>query len=69
MNYLEEAILQIIEEVYKKKYVGEIRVTKWGNGYKLMLGLNNPDVHPLVISADLSDTDFLDFIKKELISR
>jgi len=69
MNYLEQAILDIIEEVYKAKYVGELRVTKWGNGYKLILGLNNPEIHPIVISADLSDTDFLKFIRKELISR
>mgnify|MGYP006908811691 CR=1 FL=1 len=40
MNEMEKAILCIIEKKYKRKFVGDIRVTKIGKGsegYKLIL--------------------------------
>lgn len=72
MNKLEQAILDIIEKRYKKKYIGGIKVTKLGKGwagYKLVLDLGNPDKHPITISADLEAEDFLKFVEQELISR
>ena len=72
MNQLEKQILNIIEKRYKRKYTGNIKVTKLGNGwagYKLVLDLGNPDRRPIVISADLEAEDFLKFIEQELISR
>ena len=71
MNHLEKAILDIIEERYKHKYVGGIYVTKLlSGGYKLVLDLGNPDKRLIQISADYeSEEDFLKFIEKELISR
>ena len=71
MNNIEEAILNIIEKRYKRKYVGGIKVTKLlPVGYKLVLDLGNPDIQILQISADLNNVeDFLKFIDKELISR
>ena len=71
MNHLEKAILDIIEERYKHKYVGGIYVTKLlSGGYKLVLDLGNPDKRVIQISADCeSEEDFLKFIEQELISR
>ena len=71
MNHLEEKILCIIENRYKRKYVGGIKVTKLqSGGYKLVLDLGNPDKRVIQISADLpSEEDFLKFIEQELISR
>jgi len=72
MNKMEEAILDMIERRYKKKYVGGIKVTKLGKGwagYKLMLDLGNPDKQLITISADLEAEDFLKYVEQELISR
>lgn len=72
MNKMEEAILNIIEKKYKRKYTGGIKVTKLGTGwagYKLVLDLGNPDRRPIQISADLEAEDFLKFVEQELISR
>ena len=72
MNKMEEAILEIIEKRYKRKYIGGIKVTKLGMGwagYKLVLDLGNPDRRPIVIAADLEAEDFLKFVEQELISR
>lgn len=71
MNHLEEKILCIIENKYKRKYVGGIKVTKLlSGGYKLVLDLGNPDKKLIQISADISsEEDFLKFIEQELVSR
>ena len=72
MNNMEEAILQIIEKRYKRKYTGGIKVTKLGKdwtGYKLVLDLGNPDKRLIQIAADLEAEDFLKFVEQELISR
>ena len=72
MNKIEEAILNIIEKRYKRKYTGDIKVTKLGKGwagYKLVLDLGNPDKRVIQISADLEAEDFLKFVEQELISR
>ena len=72
MNKMEEAILNIIEKRYKRKYVGGIKVTKLGTGwagYKVVLDLGNPDKRLIQISADLEAEDFLKFVEQELISR
>lgn len=70
MNHLEKHILDIIENRYKRKYTGGIKVTKLLSGYKLVLDLGIPDKRGIQISADVeSEEDFLKFIEKELISR
>ena len=72
MNYMEEAILNIIERKYKCKYTGGIKVTKLGlggTGYKVVLDLDNPDKPLIQISADLNAEDFLKFVEQELVSR
>jgi len=70
MNNIEEAILNIIEKRYKRKYVGGIKVTKLlPTGYKLVLDLGNPDIRPIMIAANLEAEDFLKYVEQELISR
>lgn len=65
---LEAAILESVQDIYHKKYVGKLKVIKLANGYQMKMYLNKPEA-PLVIAADLSDEKFLSFIKKELRSR
>lgn len=72
MNYMEQAILDIIESKYKCKYTGHIKVTKLGKGgtgYKVIIDLDNPDKPMIQISADLTAEDFLKFVEQELVSR
>ena len=62
-------ILQIIEQVYHKKYIGKLEVTRLEPiGLQVKFGMNNVD-KPLVISAQLEDEDFLKFLREELRSR
>ena len=72
MNSMEKAIYDIIEKRYKRKFVGDIKVTKLGKdwaGYKVVFDLGNPDRRLIQISADLEAEDFLKFVEQELISR
>ena len=61
-------ILQLIEDIYNKKYIGKIKVTKYPMGWGVWLGMNNND-KPIIIAAELSDKMFLKFFKKELLDR
>lgn len=64
-----EKILQLIEDVYNKKYVGHIKVTKLNPiGWGVRLGMNNDD-KPIIIDAELPDDKFLKFFRKELLDR
>ena len=65
---LEAAILEGVQASYKKKYVGRLKVVPIANGYQMKMWLNHPEA-PLVIAAELSDSEFLSFIMKELKSR
>lgn len=65
---LEAAILEGVQASYKKKYVGRLKVVPITNGYQMKMWLNHPEA-PLVIAAELSDSEFLSFIMKELKSR
>ena len=65
---LEAAILEGVQALYKKKYVGRLKVIPLTNGYQMKMWLNHPEA-PLVITAELSDQEFLSFILKELQSR
>nr|DAW84487.1 MAG TPA: hypothetical protein [Caudoviricetes sp.] len=63
---IEVAILNIIEEIYSKRYNSKLFVTELpGGGYSAKFALNNID-KPLVISAQLNATDFLKFMRQEL---
>mgnify|MGYP006872977366 CR=1 FL=1 len=71
MNDLEKAVLDIIEEVYKKKYIGNIKVTKIADqeSYILKLYMGNNEFPPIQLAADGTVEDFLNFVRKELVSR
>ena len=72
MNYMEEAILNMIQCKYKCKYTGHVKVTKLGKGgtgYKVVFYFDNPDKPLIQISADLEAEDFLKFVEQELVSR
>ncbi len=66
---IKQKILSLIEEIYKKKYIGKLWVRKMTPiGFQAKFGLNNDD-KPLVITAELSDKDFIKFMRQELIDR
>ena len=71
---LEAAVLCIIEEVYKSKYLGQLKIDDLLDcngkvtGYKLVLGLNNYE-RPLTIFLQGNQEDFLKNVRKELKNR
>ena len=72
MNNMEKAIYDIIEKRYKRKFVGNIKVTKLGKGwagYKAVLYREHSTIPLISISADLEAEDFLKYVEQELISR
>jgi hypothetical protein len=68
---LEQAILDLFEEIYQAKYTAGIKVKElmtWdGNhrGYELILDLNNKE-KPLTIAYEGDFKTFLKFLNKEL---
>lgn len=69
MDITKQVILDAIEEVYKKRYVGTLKITKLKPmGYNIRLGMNNDD-KPINISAQLEGENFLKFFKQELRDR
>lgn len=63
---IKNIILNYIEEDYNKKYIGKLWVYNLNPiGYKVIFGLNNND-KPITIMAELSEDEFLKFIKKEI---
>lgn len=65
---MEQVILEAVQDIYRKKYIGRIEVVELNNGYQLRLGMNKSWC-PITISAELNDKDFIEFVKKELRSR
>lgn len=62
---IEQAIRDIIRELYCAEYNGRLEVKKWSLGYTLTLGLNNPE-RPIYIMGEGTPEDFLKLIEKEL---
>lgn len=59
----------MIEEIYKKKYIGKLFIKRLEPmGLTVILGMNNVE-KPITISAQLNDVDFLKFFRKELHDR
>ena len=67
-QYIRQAILEAVQDIYHKKYVGRLDVTELSNGYKLSMWFNKPNA-PISISAELPAQKFIEFIKKELRER
>ena len=69
METLEQAILDIIQSEYCKKYTGLLKVERLQpNGILVKLGLNTPE-KPIQIAAQLEDEQFLKFFRQELRER
>lgn len=63
---LERVTREYILDIYKKEYIGKIKVQKLCPiGYSIHLGMSTP-MQPLVICAELEDSEFLKFLKQEL---
>lgn len=66
---LEQVIRDYIRDIYKKEYIGKIKIEALDStGYCVKLGMDTPE-QPITIYAELDDEAFLKFIKKELRSR
>ena len=65
---IEQAILEAVQDIYHKKYVGRLQVKPLSKGYQLIMWFNKPEA-PITISAEYSSTDFIKFIRKELRER
>lgn len=70
MADLEQAILDIIKEVYCARYTAKLKVKELKDGdevigYHLELGMNNVD-KPITINKEGTVEDFLKCIKDEL---
>lgn len=62
---IEQAIRDIIRDLYCAEYNGRLNVKKWSQGYTLTLGLNCAD-KPLYIMGEGTPEDFLKLIREEL---
>ena len=66
---LEVAILDIVQDLYHKKYVGKLKVIGHPFGYQLKMWLNKPEA-PITFITDSTDPEtFLCHIKDELQKR
>lgn len=65
---LEQVILEYIRDIYKKEYIGKIKIEHLNPGYCVKLGMNTPET-PIVIYGELEDKQFLKFLKNDLKSR
>lgn len=65
---IEQAILEAVQDIYHKKYVGKLEVRQLSKGYQLLMQFNKPEA-PITISAECSAENFIKFIRKELRER
>ena len=66
---LKQAILDYILELYKCKYIGEIKIEDLDPvGYKVSFYFDRSE-NPVVVIADLPDEEFLSFIREEIRAR
>lgn len=69
LTELKQVILDYIRELYEREYVGGLDIEYLDpTGYKVSFYLNRGE-YPLSIITDLSEEEFLPFIKEELRSR
>lgn len=66
MEQLKQAILESIGEIYKKCYIGPLKITKFkSGGYDVAIGLDCEE-KPIHIAAQLEWNDFLKYFKQEI---
>jgi len=61
---LEAAIRDIIKSLYHKEYIAPIHIKDLETGYEV--AFEHIQYHPLFISAELPDNEFLKFMREEL---
>jgi hypothetical protein len=52
-------------DIYHKRYIGKLKITKLHPGYSIEFGLNTPEA-PYVICATLEDKEFLEYLRKQI---
>lgn len=66
MEQLKQAILESIGEIYKKCYIGPLKIAKLkAGGYDVAIGLDCEE-KPIHIAAQLGWDDFLKYFKQEI---
>lgn len=65
---IEQAILEAVQDIYHKKYVGRLQVIKLSKGYTLKMWFNKPEAS-ISISAEMDAKQFINYIKQELKNR
>lgn len=68
MTALENEILEIINEVTERCYIGKLAVKEGDGEYTLCLGVNTPNA-PTIIYFQGSVEDFKQYIKEEIKRR
>lgn len=68
MENLEKEILEIINEAIGGKYIGGLKILIEDDIYELLLYLNQ-EMAPLILSYQGSESDFKEFVRKEIKTR
>ena len=67
-QYIKQAILEAVRDIYHKEYIGRLEVKELSNGFQLLMWFNKPEA-PITISAELPTDKFIKFIRQELRDR
>ena len=68
MENLEKEILEIINKAIGGKYIGGLKILIEDDIYELLLYLNQ-EMAPLILSYQGSESDFKEFVRKEIKAR
>lgn len=67
MDGLEKQCIDLIESIYKCKFIGRVQVTLVDDLYSLTIYEENPEFGGFTLAKQSeSDQDFLDFVAKQL---
>lgn len=67
MDGLEQNVIDLIEQVYKCKFIGNLKIEKQENLYQLRIFLHDEHFMAYTLAKQCdSDDEFLEFVKKEL---
>ena len=67
MDGLEQNVINLIEELYKCKFIGKLKIDKTDDLYQLRIFLHDEHFMAYTLAKQCkSDNDFLEFVKKEL---
>ncbi len=69
MKELEDKIHDYIKNLYKRKFVGSLKVKKENGIYELIIGIPVEDIPTTISLQTDSDDEFLEYVCNELKSR